>query len=249
MKFVPILVASVYGWGKYPTPSQIGLSELVGRLQTMTDTNTTSLSLSDQINALIESAATQVSKSQSLIGAQLNELNVASDIVNRTVIQVEANEAARISIIREYNKNALGFNQILIDMTSGSQQINDVISVANRIKKNLANDIRRINEAISVTNDWMVKMDAWVSFVLDETTQIDQAQANLLKWGDATKNNINLHEVAAMKLGREAYDLETEIIDMSNFLLSTGKMMGYTPATLSIPEAAGGLGWSYTSWS
>lgn len=236
-------------WGKLALPHQLGLTELVTKLSKSGTTNTTSLSLADQIQAYMLSTAQQLARSQTLVSAQLNELAVASDIVNRTTAQVELNEQARISIIKTYNENALLSNQILVDMTTGSQQINDVISVANRIKGNLATDIARLNEAISVTNDWMVKMDAWVVFVLDETTQIDQAQANLLQWGDATKENINTHEVAAMKLAREAYDLETQIVELNNMLLSTGSLLGYTPATLSIPDAAGGFGWTYSYWS
>jgi len=91
-------------------------------------------------------------------------------------------------------------------------------------------------------NDWMVKMDAWVVFVRDETTQIDQAQANMLNWGEATKNNINTHEVSAMRLAREAYDIETDISQMNNLLLGTGQLMGYTPKTITIAQANGGLG-------
>ena len=237
------------GWGRFPVPTQLGLTELVGRLQADSTTNTTALSLTDQINALISSASGKVAQSQALVTAQLNELTVAGQTVNRTVAQVATNEAARISIIKEYNKDAMVLNQLLVEMTTGAQQVNDVIGVANRVKKNLAADIRRVNEAIAVTNDWMVKMDSWVSFVTDETAQIDQAQANLLAWGDATRENVNLHEVAAQKLGREAYDLETQIIEVSNLLLSTGAMMGYTPSTLTIAEASGGLGWDYTYWS
>lgn len=236
-------------WGRFPIPTQLGLSELVGQLQTDVTTNTTDLSLTDQINVLISSSSDTVDKCQSLVAAQLNELTIAGQTVNRTVTQVEANEEARISVIKEYNKDVLGMNNILVEMSSGSQQVNDVIGVANRVKKNLAEDIRRVNEAIAVTNDWMVKMDAWVNFVTDETVQIDQAQANLLKWGDATKDNINLHEVAAVKLGRETYDLETQIIEIGNLLLASGAMMGYTPTTLTMAEATGGLGWSYTYWS
>ena len=116
-------------------------------------------------------------------------------------------------------------NQNLVDMTTGSQQINDVIAVSNRIKTNLVSDINTLNNAIMVVNDWMVKMDAWVVFVRDETTQIDQAQANMLNWGEATKNNINTHEVSAMRLARQAYDIETDISQMNNLLLGTGQLM------------------------
>jgi hypothetical protein len=165
------------------------------------------------------------------------------------VTQVESNENGRVGIIKEHNKQVMEMNQALIDMTTGSQQINDVISVANRIKTNLANDIRKLNEAIMVTNDWMVKMDSWVVFVQDEAHQIDNAQANLLKWGDVTKENINTHEVSAVKLARAAYDLETQIMQVNNFLLGTGELMGYTPTTLSIPEAAGGIPSILSFWS
>ena len=247
--FILSMFGELYGWGRFPLPHQLGFSQLVNQLQTDVTTNTTSLTLIDQINALINSSAQKVAQSQSLVTAQLNELSVERGTVNKTVGQVANNEATRISIIREYNKDALALNNLLVDMTGGSQQINDVIGVANRVKKNLAADIQRVNEAIAVTNDWMVKMDSWVNFVTDETNQIDAAQANLLKWGDATKDNINLHEVAEVKLGRETYDLETEIVQLSNYLLSTAQMLGYTPNTLTIAEAAGGLGWNYTFWS
>lgn len=234
-------------WGRFPVPQQLGMTELMGRLQTAPVS--TPVGLADQINALIQSASEKVANSQSVVAAQLNELNVTNGIINRTIAQVEANEEARIAQVKEYNKNVLALNGVLVEMTTGSQQINDVIATANRVKKNIANDIKRINDAISVTNDWMVKMDAWVAFVKEEVKEIDQAQANLVRWGDATKNNINLHEVAAVKLAREAFDLETQISSMTNLLLSSGKLLGYTPSTLTIAEAAGGLGWSYTYWS
>ncbi len=236
-------------WGKLNLPRQIGLSELVSKLSRSDTTNTTSLSLADEISAYMTTTAEQVAKSQTLVAAQLSELSVAEDIVSRTTSQVELNEDARIAIVKTYNDNALQSNQLLVEMTTGSQQINDVISVANRIKGNLATDISRLNDAISVTNDWLVKMDAWVAFVLDETTQIDQAQASLLAWGDSTRDNCNTHEVAAMKLAREAYDVETQIVELNNLLLSTGALMGYTPSTLSITDAAGGFGWTYSYWS
>ena len=237
-------------WGRFPIPNQLGLTEIRGRLQTTDSSSpTTSLGLADQVNAVIQAAAASVGQSQSLVNAQLNELNVTNDLVSRTVNQVTQNEGDRVSLVKEYNKNVLSLNSILVDMTTGAQQINDVIAVANRVEKNVANDIKKINDAINVTNDWMVKMDSWVAFVKEETSQIDQAQANLVTWGDATKNNINLHEVAAIKLAREAYDLETQISEMSNFLLGTGGLIGYTPTTLTMAEASGGLGWHYSYWS
>jgi len=238
-----------WGWGRFSIPKPLGLHQLVSELQSDNTTATTALSIPDQINALILSASDAIAHSQTLVNAQLNELGVAEKIVNQTVAQVEANEDARVGIIKEYNKEVMEMNQGLVDMTTGSQQVNDVISVANRIKTNLANDIRKLNDAIMVVNDWMVKMDAWVVFVKDEVTQIDVAQANLLKWGDTTKDNINTHEVTAIKLAREAYDLESQILQTNNFLLGTGEMMGYTPSTLNIPEAAGGLGDAFSFWS
>jgi hypothetical protein len=247
--FILVSSTDALSWGKFPLPRQMGLSELVTKLSQSGTTNTTSMSMADEINTLMETIKVKVNQSQTLVAAQLNELSVASELVNRTVAQVEVNEQARISIIKTYNQNAVQSNQMLVDMTTGAQQINDNIAVSNRIKSNLATDIVRINDAISVTNDWMVKMDAWVAFVLDETTQIDQAQANLLQWGDATKENMNTHEVAALKLAREAYDLETQIVEVNNIVLGTGALLGYTPATLSIPDAAGGFGWSYSYWS
>ncbi len=237
-------------WGRFPIPKQLGFTEFQGRLQTAdATTGTTPMGLTDEINTVIQASASSVNQSQTLVNAQLNELNVTSQLVTKTVNQVTENEADRIVLIKEYNKNVLSLNAILVDMTTGAQQINDVIAVANRIKTNIANDIRKINDAITVTNDWMVKMDSWVAFVKDETQQIDQAQANLVSWGDSTKTNINLHEVAAVKLAREAYDLETQISDTSNLLLATGGLIGYTPKTLTMAEAAGGLGWQYTYWS
>jgi hypothetical protein len=238
-------------WGRFPVPSQLGLTEVMGRFQT-TDSSSSSSSgggIVDQINTVIASAASSVNQSQTFVTAQLNELNVTNGMINRTVQGVSDNEAKRIGLIKDFNGNVMSLNTILVDMTTGSQQINDVISTANRIKTNIANDIKKINDAINVTNDWMTKMDSWVAFVKSETSEIDQAQANLVTWGDSTKNNINLHEVAAVKLAREIYDLETTIADMSNYLLGTGTLFGYTPTTLTMAEASGGLGWQYSYWS
>lgn len=229
-------------WGKYPLPRSLGLYQLVNQLQTDDSTSTTTLSVSEQINAVITSAANSIKNSDQLVKAQLKELNVTQQMVNQTVDQIETNEDARVALIKQYNNNAMSMNQNLVDMTTGSQQINDVISVSNRVKTNLVSDINTLNNAIMVVNDWMVKMDAWVVFVRDETNQIDQAQANLLNWGEATKNNVNTHEVSALKLAREAYDIETQISQMNNLLLGTGKLMRYTPTTLTIPQASGGLG-------
>lgn len=251
-----ILIAALVGlasglrWGRFPIPTQIALTERMGRLQTADlSSNSTAAGIMDQIASIIQTAAATVNQSQTIVTAQLRELNVTNGMINQTVMLVQNNEHVRIALIKDFNKNVMALNAVLVDMTTGSQQVNDVISTANRIKTNLANDIKKINDAINVTNDWMVKMDSWVAFVKDETHQIDEAQANLVSWGDATKNNINLHEVAAVKLAREAYDLETQISDMSNFLLGTGRMLGYTPSTLTMAEAAGGLGWAYTYWS
>lgn len=245
-------VAQALEWGRYRIPTRLGLTELVTRLQDA-GTNVSSLATSgglvDQINQVIQSASNTVSKTQSLVAAQQSELNVTNNLVNQTITQVEANENNRIAAIKEYNKNVLSLNGILSDMTTGSQQINDVISMANRVKNNLAHDLNSINEAIAVTNDWMVKMDSWIAFVKDETQQVDQAQASLVSWGDSTGSNINLHEVAAVKLAREVYDLETNISSTANFLLATGQMLGYTPQTLTVVEASGGLGMPYTPWS
>lgn len=250
---LPILIEQASGleWGRYRVPTRLGFSELVTRLH---DAGAQVSSegprgLVDQINQLIQSASNTVSKSQGLVAAQQSELNVTNTLVNQTITQVEENENKRIAAIKEYNKNVLSLNMILTDMTSGSQQLNDVISMANRVKKNLADDIANINEAISVTNDWMVKMDSWIAFVKDETQQVDQAQASLVSWGDFTGSNINLHEVAAVKLARQVYDLETNISATTNFLLGTGAMLGYTPQSLTVVEAAGGLGWSLSPWS
>ena len=236
-------------WGQHPLPSQFGLSELMGRLADSSTTTTTQLGLVDQINAIISQTAEKVGRSQSLAAAQLNELNVTTGIINQSISLVESNEHKRIALIKEHNKNVLQLNQVLTEMTTGAQQMNDVISLGNRVKKNLAQDLRRLNEAIGVTNDWMVQMDSWATFVRAEKTKIDAAQGALVSWGDGTKNNLNLHEVAAVKLAREAYDLESDISGMTNLLLSTGKILGYTASTLTIPEASGGLGWQYTYWS
>lgn len=229
-------------WGKYPLPRSLGLYELVGQLQASDSTNTSTLSVSDQINEIMGSASKSIANSQQLVSAQLNELSVTQQMVNQTVDQMETNEDARVAIVKQYNNNAMLLNQNLVDMTTGSQQINDVIAVSIRIKTNLVSDINTLNNAIMVVNDWMVKMDAWVVFVRDETTQIDQAQANMLNWGEATKNNINTHEVSAMRLARQAYDIETDISQMNNLLLGTGQLMGYTPKTITIAQANGGLG-------
>lgn len=249
---IAALVSVVSGlqWGRFPVPTQIALTERMGRLQTADVSNpSSSTGILDQIDDVIQTAASNVQQSQTIVTAQLNELNVTNGMINQTVMVVQNNERVRIALIKDFNKNVMSLNSVLVDMTTGAQQINDVISMANRIKTNLANDIKKINDAINVTNDWMVKMDSWVAFVKDETHQIDEAQANLVSWGDTTKNNINLHEVAALKLAREAYDLETEISDMSNNLLGTGRLLGYAPSVLTMAEAAGGLGWAYTYWS
>ena len=248
---VVVGLANGLEWGRYRVPSRLGLTELVSRLE-HAGTSVSAAApggLADQINALIQSASEIISRTESLVLAQQSELNVTNNLVSQTISQVEANENNRIAAIKEYNKNVLTLNAILTDMTTGSQQINDVISLANRVKKNLANDIVSINEAIGVTNDWMVKMDSWIAFVKDETEQVDQAQASLVSWGDSTGVNVNLHEVAAVKLAREVYDIETSISAATNFLLGTGNMLGYTPQSLTVVEAAGGLGWSLSPWS
>jgi hypothetical protein len=229
-------------WGKYPLPRSLGLYQLVGQLQADDSTSTTTLSVTDQINAIIAEAAQSIANSQQVVTAQLKELSVTEQMVNQTVDQMETNEDARVSLIKQYNNNAMSMNQNLVDMTTGSQAINNVISVSNRVKTNLVSDINTLNNAIMVVNDWMVKMDAWVVFVTDETNQIDGAQASLLDWGEATKNNINTHEVSAMKLAREAYDIETQISQMNNLLLGTGRLLNYVPTTLTMPQASGGLG-------
>lgn len=251
MRVLSILAIAhqVAGWGRYPMPQDLGLTELMSRLQDAGAPATSNMGLVDQINQLVIESADTVSKSQNLVEGHMKELYVTYGIVNKTIEQVAVNEANRIALIRDYNKNALSLNRIHTDMTTGAQQINDVLSMSQRTKKNLHDDIRRINDAIDVTNDWLVKMDEWASFVRSEKSKIDEAQAGLVKWGDRTKQNLNLHEVSATKLAREAYDLETQISDLTNIVLSCGELLGYKPKTLTIPEVSGGLGWEYTFWS
>jgi hypothetical protein len=251
MKLVLLLALATHAncWRGLSIPKPLGLSELMNRLQDATTTQVSNAGLVDQINQLISESAATISRSQNLVNGHLKELNVTNDIVNKTMLQVDENEAYRLALIRQYNKVALGLNSVQTDMMTGAQQINDVLGLSQRIKTNLANDIKRINDAINVTNDWLIKMDEWMTFMRSESDKIDQAQAGLVKWGDATKQNLNLHEVSATKLARETFDLETQISDVANVLLSSGNLIGYQPKTYTLPEVSGGLGWEYTFWS
>jgi hypothetical protein len=246
------VVAGVQGlqWGRLPMPTQLRLAQVGHKLQ-MADAETGGATpgLIDQIDAVVETAAGHVKKSETLVTGLDKELNKTMDLVTTTVSKLTENEVQRISLIKDFNFNAISLNGILVDMTTGTQQINDVISMANRIKTNMASDIKKINDAIGVTNDWLVKMDNWVTFVTTETKQIDEAQANLVKWGDLAKENINTHNLATVRLAKEGDDLETQISDLNSALLATGAMIGYTPTTLTMAEATGGFGWLYTTWS
>ena len=237
-------------WGRFPIPAQLRLTQVGSQLQTAdASTGSGTKSIVERINDIIESANTKIQNSQTLVTAQTSQLDTTEKEVEKTITAVTNNEEARIQCVKDYNKNAISLNGILVDMTTGTQQINDVISVANRVQTNLNNDIKKINEAISVTNDWLVKMDNWVTFVKSETEQIDTAQANLITWGDSVRKNINTHEEAALSLAKTGDDLETQVSDLNNVLLATGALLGYKPATLTIAEASGGFGWLYTAWS
>jgi hypothetical protein len=241
---LPTLSLAVqYNRLSYPSP--LHLSELVNRL---TEPSSPSVSLDDRIRAVILSAGWKIGNATDLVSAQLRELNLTESNLNKTVSSVESNENARQTCIVEYNSAALHLNQLINDMTLGSQQINDVIGLTNRVKATLHSDITKINEAIDVTNDWLVRMDSWVSFVSAETSQIDGAQAKLLDWGDKTRQNVNFHEVAFLQLGRDTLNLGTDIASLQNSILAMGNALGYTPATLTITEAAGGTSDGLFPW-
>jgi hypothetical protein len=44
-----------------------------------------------------------------------------------------------------------------------------------------------------------VKMDSWVTFITDEASHLDTAQARLIGWGDGSSAMLNKHEVALIQ--------------------------------------------------
>lgn len=166
------------GWGRYPDPLSMEpshnshLSALVSKLSSYsfaTDTapvsssntsasvgslpvngNGNSDSLIARIDAAITNANVQLTSTDSMVNAQLQELQAASSIVNKSIQQVLANENGRQAIILQYNSLAVQLNDVTADMTTGAQQINNIVSIGNRIKRTINDDVTKCNEAISV---------------------------------------------------------------------------------------------------
>jgi hypothetical protein len=79
----------------------------------------------------------------------------------------------------------------------------------------------------------------------------DSSQTKLQIWGENSQDVINQQKISILMLGREVFNLETEILSWQEQLNSVGRVFKYTPMTLTVAEAAGGRDGQtvYNPWS
>ena len=207
----------------------MGLSEILGALQSPTDSSSASI---------VDSVAASLATTSDLINAQMTELQISLDSVNKSLIHVESNEDARQACILSFNNAAVSSNKILSGMVTGAQLVNHAIDTANKVKRTVTSDIAKLNNNIDVLDKWMDKMSSWSEFIGSEAAAINLAQTQLITWGDETKNTINMHEVGIIELGLEVFNLETSILNWQTNLNTVGQLIGFEPDTLSLAVAA-----------
>ena len=200
--------------------------------------------LHDQVNDTL-------ANTKLLIESQEQELYLTSQAVNRSVTHVENNEDARQACLISFNNGATTLNGVLSGMVTGAQLINNVIDVANRVKTTLKTDLGLLNRNIAVLDDWQPVMTEWANFVEEQTSILDNSQSKLQIWGDEVKAAINQEKISIIELGREVFNLETEILSWHDQLSSIGQMFQYTPVLLTVYEAMNGKDGEtvYNPWS
>lgn len=211
-------------------------------------TDTSQMSIGDQVGSLISQWGTSIGGVATQVNMSITELSAAVMMVNQSLSQLSSNELGRQSVVIEYNKISNSLNSVLSDMTAGSQSVNSLVALANRISASEQSSITDTNNSIGVLNDWMVNMDSWVQFILQETNQIDVSQGNLVTWGDSVSQAINAHEISTMELAQGMFELESQVITINDAISSIVNVTGYKSSALSITDASGGTGWGYMYW-
>ncbi|KAF4676197.1 hypothetical protein FOL47_006588 [Perkinsus chesapeaki] len=202
-----------------------------------------------RLNSVEETINRQLHGVRKVEAGHWDELNRTHYNIHSTRVQQENNEKSRQACLVANNEASVELNNLLRDMISGAEQINDDVATANKVKRRMEMDIAKFNDRISSLDAWLVNMDKWTKFVLDQTAHLDRAQARLLRWGDETKGTLNTHEVSMVKLGREIFNLETSILSVQETLMAAAARVGYKPVMLTIPEAGGGNDWLYTPFT
>ncbi len=95
---------------------------------------------------------------------------------------------------------------------------------SNRIRGRFTVELQKINNHVGVIDDWLIKMDSWVSFVEEEAGHLDRSQARLIKWGDGTYDVMNLHEVALVRVRINLYSTVVGEYDCKFPMFSNGSI-------------------------
>ncbi|KAF4732671.1 hypothetical protein FOZ63_022290 [Perkinsus olseni] len=206
-------------------------------------------SMAARLDSIEEAIKRQLNGVQRIEAGHWDELNRTHYNIQSTRTQQENNEKSRQACLVANNEASVELNNLLRDMISGAEQVNDDVATANKVKRRMELDLSKFNDRISSLDAWLLNMDKWTKFVLDQTTTLDRAQARLLRWGDETRSTLNTHEVGVVKLGREMFNLETSILSLQETIMSAAGTVGYKPLILTIPEAGGGNDWLYTPFT
>ena len=207
--------------------------------------------VADETLPAVDQVNDTLTNTEVLINSQAQELYFTSQAINRSVTHVGNNEDARQACLISYNTAAISLNAVLAGMVTGAQLLNNVIDVANSAKTTIAKDIQRLNRDINILDLWSPIMTDWANFVETQTTLIDSGQTQIVSWGETTQTTINQQKISIILLGREIFNLETEILTMQEQLNAVGSLFKYVPMTISIAEAAQGTDGNtvYNPWS
>ena len=207
--------------------------------------------VADETLPAVDQVNDTLTNTEVLINSQAQELYFTSQAINRSVTHVGNNEDARQACLISYNTAAISLNAVLAGMVTGAQLLNNVIDVANSAKTTIAKDIQRLNRDFNILDLWSPIMTDWANFVETQTTLIDSGQTQIVSWGETTQTTINQQKISIILLGREIFNLETEILTMQEQLNAVGSLFKYVPMTITIAEAAQGTDGNtvYNPWS
>ncbi|EEQ98102.1 hypothetical protein Pmar_PMAR002381 [Perkinsus marinus ATCC 50983] len=177
-------------------------------------------SMAARLDTIETSIKSQLHGVQRIETGHWDELNRTHYNIQSTRIQQENNEKSRQACLVSNNEASVELNNLLRDMISGAEQVNDDVATANKVKRRMELDLSKFNDRISSLDAWLLNMDKWTKFVLDQTGN-----------------------------RREMFNLETSILTLQETIMSAAGSVGYKPMLLTIPEAGGGNDWLYTPFT
>ena len=196
----------------------------------------------DRTPSVVEQINTTLSNTVTLVNSQAQELFFTSQAVNRSVTHVANNEDGRLACLVSFNGAVGNLNGVLSGMVTGAQLINNVIDVANRVKNTMTRDVERINRNIAVIDNWQPVMTDWANFVETQTSYLDGAQTSLLGWSSKVQAALNKQKSSSIQIGREVWNLESDIISWHEKINSAANLFKYSPVLLTVAEAASPAG-------